>query len=344
MAFPFAGGSDASYADIARELGDAFAFTTLSLPGRGTTQHIPFYDDWPSLVDDLATEIARLDDGAPLFLFGHSLGALLAYEVARELEQRGGAQPAGVFLSGHPAPSRERATDAWRQQTHALPDADFVEAVRRWGFFPDAVLDDADVARYVLPPLRADLRLAETYRHAHGSELRAPCAIYGGAADPSTTVDDLRAWRVHVSPHHACPVESFDGNHFYFLDPSSRAALCASVAGHIEQWLAARPTPIVAAAPDAKTRVAACLGAVDDRGDAHSVLAAIREHVMRTPDALALKDGERTWTYRQLASHAVELADAFRAAGVGRQDVVGVLLPHGADDVLTMVAAWSIGG
>ncbi|KVN76750.1 hypothetical protein WK11_14995 [Burkholderia ubonensis] len=189
MAFPFAGGSDASYADIARELGDAFAFTTLSLPGRGTTQHIPFYDDWPSLVDDLATEIARLDDGAPLFLFGHSLGALLAYEVARELEQRGGAQPAGVFLSGHPAPSRERATDAWRQQTHALPDADFVEAVRRWGFFPDAVLDDADVARYVLPPLRADLRLAETYRHAHGSELRAPCAIYGGAARarPSTT-------------------------------------------------------------------------------------------------------------------------------------------------------------
>ncbi|KVL62023.1 type I polyketide synthase [Burkholderia ubonensis] len=343
VTFPFAGGSDASYADIARELGDAFAFTTLSLPGRGATQHIPFYDDWPSLVDDLATEIARLDDGSPLFLFGHSLGALLAYEVARELEQRGGAQPAGVFLSGHPAPSRERATDAWRQQTHALPDAGFVEAVRRWGFFPDAVLDDPDVARYVLPPLRADLRLAETYRHAHGSALRAPCAIYGGAADPSTTVDDLRAWRAHVSPHHACPVESFDGNHFYFLDPLSRAALCASVAGHIEQWLAARPTSIVAAAPDASTRVAACLGAVDDWGDAHSVLAAIREHRMRTPDALALKDGERTWTYRQLASHAAELADAFRAAGVGRQDVVGVLLPHGAEYVLTIVAAWSIG-
>lgn len=82
-AFPFAGGSDASYADIVRELGDAFAFTTLSLPGRGAAQHIPFYDDWPSLVDDLATEVAQLDDGTPLFLFGHSLGALLAYEVAR---------------------------------------------------------------------------------------------------------------------------------------------------------------------------------------------------------------------------------------------------------------------
>ncbi|WP_431825738.1 alpha/beta fold hydrolase [Burkholderia sp. F1] len=343
VAFPFAGGSDASYADIARGLGDAFAFTTLSLPGRGATQHIPFYDDWPSLVDDLATEVARLDDGAPLFLLGHSLGALLAYEVARELEQRGGVQPAGVFLSGHPAPSRERATGAWRRQTHTLPDAGFVEAVRRWGYFPDAALDDPDVARYVLPPLRADLRLAETYLHARGDVLRAPCAIYGGAADSSTTVDDLRAWRAHVSPQHACPVESFDGNHFYFLDPSSRAALCASVAGHIERWLAARPASIVAAAPDANTRVAACLRAVDDWGDAHSVLAAIREHVARTPDALALKDGERTWTYRQLASHAVELADAFRAAGVGRQDVVGVFLPHGAEYVLTIVAAWSIG-
>lgn len=86
IAFPFAGGSGASYADIARELGDAFAFTTLSLPGRGATQHIPFYDDWPSLVDDLAAEVARLDDGTPFFLFGHSLGALLAYEVARTLE------------------------------------------------------------------------------------------------------------------------------------------------------------------------------------------------------------------------------------------------------------------
>ncbi|MHA7235371.1 thioesterase II family protein, partial [Burkholderia pseudomallei] len=250
IAFPFAGGSGASYADIARELGDAFAFTTLSLPGRGATQHIPFYDDWPSLVDDLAAEVARLDDGTPFFLFGHSLGALLAYEVARTLEQRGGARPTGVFLSGHPAPSRERAAPAWRRQTHALPDAEFVEAVRRWGFFPEGALDDPDVARYVLPPLRADLRLAETYRHARGDALRAPCAIYGGAADPSTSVDDLRAWRAHVSPQHACPVESFDGHHFYFLDPSPRAALCASLAGHIEQRLAQRPASIVAAAPD----------------------------------------------------------------------------------------------
>ncbi|WP_102812149.1 type I polyketide synthase, partial [Burkholderia humptydooensis] len=343
VAFPFAGGSDASYADIARELGDAFAFTTLSLPGRGATQHIPFYDGWPSLVDDLAAEVARLDDGTPLFLFGHSLGALLAYEVARALEQRGGAQPAGVFLSGHPAPSLERETHAWRRQTHALPDAEFIEAVRRWGFFPEGALDDPAIARYVLPPLRADLRLAETYRHTRGGTLRAPCAIYGGTADPSTTVDDLRAWRTHVSPQHACPVESFDGNHFYFLAPPSRAALCASVAGHIGQWLAARPASIVAAAPDAAARVAACLRAPDDWGDTHSVLAAIREHVARTPDALALKDGERTWTYRQLASHAAELADAFRAAGVGRQDVVGVFLPHGAEYVLTIVAAWSIG-
>ncbi|AVR07622.1 type I polyketide synthase [Burkholderia thailandensis] len=343
VAFPFAGGSDASYADMARALGGAFAFTTLSLPGRGATQHIPFYDDWPSLVDDLAAEVARLDDGTPFFLFGHSLGALLAYEVARALEQRGGAQPAGVFLSGHPAPSRERATDAWRQPTHALPDTAFIEAVRRWGFFPDGALDDADVARYVLPPLRADLRLAETYRHAPGDALRAPCAIYGGAADPSTTIDDLRAWRAHVGSQHACPVETFDGHHFYFLEPTSRAALCASVAGHIERRLAERPASIVAATPDPGSRVAACLRAADDWGDAHSVLAAIREHVARTPDALALKDGERTWTYRQLASHAGELADAFRAAGVGRQDVVGVFLPHGAEYVLTIVAAWSIG-
>lgn len=343
IAFPFAGGSGASYADIARELGDAFAFTTLSLPGRGATQHIPFYDDWPSLVDDLAAEVARLDDGTPFFLFGHSLGALLAYEVARTLEQRGGARPAGVFLSGHPAPSRERAAPAWRRQTHALPDAEFVEAVRRWGFFPEGALDDPDVARYVLPPLRADLRLAETYRHARGDALRAPCAIYGGAADPSTSVDDLRAWRAHVSPQHACPVESFDGHHFYFLDPSSRAALCTSLAGHIEQRLAQRPASIVAAAPDPGSRVAACLRTAGDWGDAQAVLAAIREHVARTPDALALQDGERTWTYRQLASHAAELADAFRAAGVGRQDVIGVFLPHGAEYVLTIVGAWSIG-
>ncbi|KVK83968.1 type I polyketide synthase [Burkholderia sp. MSMB1498] len=342
-AFPFAGGSDASYADIVRELGDAFAFTTLSLPGRGAAQHIPFYDDWPSLVDDLATEVAQLDDGTPLFLFGHSLGALLAYEVARALEQRGGVQPAGLFLSGHPAPSRERAADAWRQQTHALPDARFIEAVRRWGFFPDGTLDDPDIARYVLPPLRADLRLAQTYRHASGDALRAPCVIYGGAADPSTTIDDLHAWRAHVSPRHACPVETFDGNHFYFLGAPSRAALCASIAGHVERLLAQRPASIVAATPDANSRVAACLRAADDWGDAHSVLAAIREHVARTPDALALKDGERTWTYRELASHAAELADALREAGVARQDVVGVFLPHGAEYVLTIVAAWSIG-
>ncbi len=343
VAFAFAGGSHASYAPLVAALGEAFSFTTLSLPGRGAHQDSPFPTDWPTLIGDLADAVADVDDGTPLFLFGHSFGALLAYEVARRLDTRGGPALAGLFLSSYPAPVRGNPRHAPESRTHALPDAAFIDVGRRWGFFPDATLADADLMRYVLPPLRADLRLDETYRYAPGAALRTPCVVYGGTRDASVAPDDLDAWRAHIDARFPCTTERLDGGHFHFLDAAARASLCASITAHTERALDACPPSLAGTPVAADSPLAACLRDRADWGDTESVCAAIRAWALARPDALALKDGERSWTYAQLAAHAAALADTLRAAEVAPQDVVGVLLPHGADYVLTILAAWSVG-
>ncbi|AKM45290.1 polyketide synthase [Burkholderia contaminans] len=343
VAFAFAGGSHSSYTPLGEALGHTFSFTTLSLPGRGPDQDNPFPEDWPTLIADLTDAVVRVDDGTPLFLFGHSFGALLAYEVARRLDTHGALPVAGLFLSSYPAPVRGNPRHAPECRTHALPDAAFIDVVRRWGFFPEAVLADSDLMRYALPPLRADLRLDETYQYRPGAALRMPCVVFGGTRDASVTPEDLDAWRAHIDALFPCTTEHIDGGHFHFHDEKARARLCASITEHIEDALRAFPPSLAGTPVDADSPLVACLRDGADWGDAQSVIAAIRAWTLLCPDALALKDGERSWTYGQLAAHAAALADALRAAQVGRGDVVGVLLPHGGEYVLTILAAWSVG-
>jgi surfactin synthase thioesterase subunit len=145
--------------------------------------------------------------GEPFALFGHSLGALVAFEVARRLEARG-MQPAMLFVSGTSAPSRrERQRYARLESDEAL----LAELERLQGT-PPWVLANAELMELVLPVLRADFRVVAHYESAPGSVISAPVQVFSGLSD-EPSAGALDAWRTHTRAR--CDIELLPGGHFF---------------------------------------------------------------------------------------------------------------------------------
>lgn len=220
FAFPHAGGNHTAFRDWPAGLPDDVEVVSYALPGRVPRRKEPPYERLADLADDLVAMVARHDDGAPFVFFGHSFGALVAFEVCRRLVGRGGRYPGLLAVSAHRAPHLPPDRPA-----HLLPREGILDRVRSWGLIPEEFLRDEELLDLVLPPLRADLRLDEGYTRPPGGPLPVPGVIYGGSHDRTVTPGELRAWRDHFAddPH----VETFPGGHFYTVD--SRQALLASL-------------------------------------------------------------------------------------------------------------------
>ncbi|ANP49609.1 medium-chain acyl-[acyl-carrier-protein] hydrolase [Streptomyces griseochromogenes] len=205
---PYAGGSARAYLPWARQLADAADVTPLELPGRGERiRELPCGRMEP-LLDDLLPRIARSAD-EPFALFGHSLGAAIAYELAHQLRDRHGVQPVRLFVSAHRAPHlplRERRI------THLSDDA-FAAHLRDLGGTPAEVFDSPDLMRLLMPVLRADFALSEGYGHMADDPLDCPVTAFGGTQDPDVSVEELSAWQRHTRDR--CRVRMLDGDHFF---------------------------------------------------------------------------------------------------------------------------------
>jgi medium-chain acyl-[acyl-carrier-protein] hydrolase len=157
----------------------------------------------------------------PFAFFGHSLGALLAFEVARALQRKGSRSPVHLFVSGRRAPSRPDPDPA---MSH-LPEKAFVsEMRRRWDGIPAAVLSEPELLQLLLPTLRADIALVENYVYVPGSPLECPISCFGGTEDPSLRETDLGPWRLQTRG--AFSQHMFPGGHF-FVQTSREQVLAA---------------------------------------------------------------------------------------------------------------------
>ena len=234
LCIPHAGTGAAGYVSWARLLPDSIEWAVAQLPGREARLREPALASIEQAVQFLADATLALDQ-RPLILFGHSLGALISFELAHELRRRGDRDPAALFLSGRGAPGRAPADEA---PLSGLPDHQLVEAVeRRWGPLPAAVLADPDMRRYVLTVLRADLRMLERFRPAlDRPPLPCPIAAYAGDADPSVDAGSLDGWRAHTTG--AFTLRRFTGDHFYHQGPSA-PDLLAALTGQTFDWLPA---------------------------------------------------------------------------------------------------------
>jgi medium-chain acyl-[acyl-carrier-protein] hydrolase len=203
----------------------------IHLPGREGRLREPAFTRIEPLVDEVAAGLRPYLD-RPYALFGHSMGALVAFELARRFREEGWGEPTHLFVSGRRAahlPPRHPAI------AH-LPDAEFVEEIgRRYNGIPDEVLRHPDLLALLLPGLRADLTLIEAYGHRPGNPLECSISAYGGIADPEATPAELVGWRQHTRG--ALSVRMFPGGHFFVqsaheeLVRSVRVELTADGAG-----------------------------------------------------------------------------------------------------------------
>ncbi|MBN0047121.1 thioesterase [Streptomyces actuosus] len=216
--FPHSGGLPGEYVSWGQYLPGTQIYG-VCLPGRGSRAAEPPLTDLDAVVRAV---LAETEFVAPYDLFGHSLGALLAYEVTRELAARGRPLPERLVVSAFPAPHLPRH----EARLSGLPDEELVAVLdERYGGIPSQVAADPDLLAFLLPAFRADFALLESYRHRESGPLPVPLVVLGGEAD-GVTPDQLDAW----DRHGAATVRrhAFPGGHFYFRDdPAAVAAVLA---------------------------------------------------------------------------------------------------------------------
>ena len=211
VCLPFAGGMAQSFYSWAAPLSPVAELCAIALPGRGTRVQEPPIDRMDELTAAVSDAVRGLLD-RPFALFGHSMGALLAYELARELERSGAAAPLRLFVSGFRAPHLPARADP----LHVLPDDELVAQLDDFGGTPPKVMESSDLMGLFLPPARADLAACETYVHEPGPALATSITAFGGRSDRMVTEYELRAWAEHTAGEFN--VRMFDGGHFYLRE------------------------------------------------------------------------------------------------------------------------------
>ncbi|WP_149256771.1 thioesterase II family protein [Actinomadura sp. K4S16] len=224
VCFPHAGGSASFYHPFARELAGACEVVAVQYPGRQDRRAEAPCTDLESLAG-LVHEVLPREPGRPLALFGHSMGAVLAYEVARRLEGEG-TDPAVLIVSGRRAPSTHRHEDVHRRSDDAL-----LAEVAGLSGTSAALLEDEELRRMILPALRADYRAIETYRHRPGPPLACPVSVLTGDRDPRVSTAEAEAWRAHTGG--GFRMRTLPGGHFYLSERRAEvaAAIAADLAG-----------------------------------------------------------------------------------------------------------------
>ena len=232
LCVPHAGGSASLYRRWTEPLAPAVEVCAIELPGRGVRFGEPLISDMTALCDDLVTAIEPLLDGVPLAVFGHSMGARIAFELVRRFDGR----VVHLFVAGSPAPGVALRYDASseRRPTSELTDDEFRQRLREFGGTPPLILDDHHLMARALPILRADFVLTERYRVEPQARVSCPVTVFAGTADVSTPPPTIAAWELRTTA--ACRVVELDAGHF-FLD-SHRAQLLREIAYDVAPWLA----------------------------------------------------------------------------------------------------------
>lgn len=207
VAMPFAGGAASAYRSWAGRLPGWVELCALQLPGREQRHRERPLTAMAAMARAAADAVRPLAD-RPVAFFGHSMGAVIAYEAARLLA-REGVVVRHLFASGRRAPQLPAVRDpAW-----TLPDAGLVAALRRLNGTPLEVLENAELLEIVLPVIRADFQAIETYVREDTAMLSCPVSALGGESDPDVDAAALSAWGAVTTG--AFETRMFPGDHFY---------------------------------------------------------------------------------------------------------------------------------
>jgi pyochelin biosynthesis protein PchC len=207
VCFPHAGGSSSFYHPVSQALHPDVDVLALQYPGRQDRRLEEPVRDIHALAD-LVTAALRPWSSGPLAFFGHSMGAILAYEVALRLQQENGTGPDVLFASGRRAPSTTRV-----EGVHKRDDDGVVRELKKLAGTEAALLADEELMRMILPAIRADYEAIETYAPRPGPRLTCPVTVLVGDNDPQVTLAEAQTWQDHTTG--PFDMKTFTGGHFY---------------------------------------------------------------------------------------------------------------------------------
>jgi medium-chain acyl-[acyl-carrier-protein] hydrolase len=228
VCLPYSGGRAAAFRGLAAQLPGDVELCAIELPGHGRRlPEVPFTRLGPlaEQVTDVLAERVR----QPFVLLGYSMGALLGFEVTRELARRGWPGPSALFVAAANAPHLPLAGPP----VHDLPQTALVERLVLLDGSRNALLQNEELVDVMLPVLRADLAITETYAYQPGQPLGCPVAAFGGSADPSVPRPGLEAWRDQTTGDFSVTILA--GGHFFLH--SSRALFAQALTAELERLM-----------------------------------------------------------------------------------------------------------
>ncbi len=226
--FPYAGANAAVFRGWGDQLPQAVEIMPVEIPGRGARLRESPYDSLSALVETLSRSLVPYMD-KPFAFFGHSMGALISFELARQLRRQKEREPVQLFISGHVAPQVPRN----HKCLHTLPEQELIAELRNLNGTPEEVLRNRELMQLLLPVVRSDFKVCETYQFTYEPPLDCPITAFGGLHDPDVTQENLEAWSEQTAS--TFNVHLIAGNHFYFQ--SNQAVFLKTLAYEVAQML-----------------------------------------------------------------------------------------------------------
>lgn len=224
--FPYAGAGASLFREWANELPPDIEVVAIQPPGREARFAEPPTTDIGLLAREVCDAIAPLLD-RPFALFGHSLGAIVAWETALRLERHHDASPVALFVSSREAPGAPQTY----APIYALDDDAFLKELGRLNGIPGEVLANRELCALLLPILRADMQIADTYTGSPGDRVRAPIIALSARDDAHVTLDAMEPWRERTTGDSRMMI--VPGDHFYLH--GQRALLLRVIATRLQR-------------------------------------------------------------------------------------------------------------
>ena len=218
LCFPYAGGGESIFRAWPEGLPESVDVCAVQLPGRGARVNEPPFTNLRDLVEALGSGLAPYLD-KPFAIFGHSMGALIGFELARRLRSEYAIEPVHLFVSGRPGPRTVRSRPA-----NALSDSEFLELLWAYNGTPEEALANPELMAVMLPVIRADFSVSQSYIYTPEPPLDCAITAFGGLHDETVSRANLEEWREHTRDRFL--VRMLPGNHF-FLNTARQLLLSA---------------------------------------------------------------------------------------------------------------------